>query len=188
MKFATTDTVNSSTIRVYYNYCDSEWLEQQEAPYDVETNTINGIDIPTLLQPSTNYELIYDEERNIFRESKTIVDITLSESVNQIDLIGISDKLKIGKVYSLQILGFSSTNSTFAFGSTNFGYIWTMKPYSSEFIVWENGGNKYLGSLGLSSATAVTYYIPQINNYEYIKMNSTYTFNAGTRIIIKEVA
>ena len=64
----------------------------------VTSNTLNGIDIPILLQPSTKYELIYKEDGNKFELGglKTLFDFTLEQAVNQIDLEGLSNKLKEG--------------------------------------------------------------------------------------------
>lgn len=168
----------------------------------VTSNILNGIDIPTLLQPSTKYELIYKEDSNKFELGglKTLFDITLTEAVNQVDLTGISNMLELGKLYELLIIskGLSSSGGIY-FGDSISGYgdtgvlrntmcLFTLCNELSGYPL-----RKVVRCISMPYDTSITATINTLItnegvNQEYLKCNSTYTFNVGTRIIIKEVA
>lgn len=158
----------------------------------VATNIINNVPCDTLLQPSTKYELIYkaDENKFIFgnlTDKQPLFDITLTEAVNQVDLTGITNMLKIGKLYELIIIGIVTTSGNAQMGSDNFAYLYqnannpcalTMFTFDGTYIV---GFRTYTDSSGGRVKS-------QILNNENIRLSGTNTFKIGTRIIIKEVA
>ncbi len=167
-----------------------------EVPFDnVVLNTINNINCDKILVSNTKYKLIYNEFSNKFEieDPKILFDITLTNSVNQIDLTGISDMLKEEKMYSIIIKGTISSSSAIKFGSNAIGYletngrriveaIFVPNTFDNEKILFANWpSNSSLNSSPLFNYTTIT-------NNEYIKCSTTSVqFNAGTRIIIKEV-
>lgn len=160
---------------------------------NVSTNVLNEIEIPTLLKPSTKYELIYNETTDKFEIGglATLFDIKLEESVKQIDLSGISNMLKEGKIYLLEVNGSIQSNNNYAtFGNYN-NSIYMNTTNTSNMILfmpytYEN--KKYIAcwsTLRVNDAF-VKCYTAQIEDYEYLKCSNN--FNEGTRITIKEVA
>ncbi len=150
----------------------------------VLSNTLNGIDISTILQPSTKYELIYNEDEDKFElgGAKTLFDITLTESVSEIDLTGITELLDTNKCYLLNIGGTSPTSTNIYIGNSETIYAslnTTYRSTSSIFTVEKWDGNINIKFARPSITTS-------INLDERIW--SYGTINAGTRIIIKEVA
>lgn len=160
---------------------------------DVTSNTLNDVEIDTLLQPSTKYELIYKEDTDKFElgklSDKILYDITLNEAVNQVDLTGISDILKDGKVYSLIIIGKLNTENDIDFGSNNVGDLRTSDSSNLIFFTpYTYNNRRKIKGIGCYSS-GVIQIDSYIESYEYIKCStSSVTFNVGTRIIIKEVA
>lgn len=158
---------------------------------NIISNSLNTIPIDTLLYPGSKYELIYDGER--FIDNKILYDITLSEAVNQIDLHGISDKLRDGKIYALIIIGSVSSNSSIQFGNNNFGYLRNTKyPNLSVFSVYKDNNETtifgFYTSSSINAYNGLSHLKTSSNNYEYIKNTSTNAiFNTHTRFIIKEV-
>lgn len=184
--------VANNGAKLYYLYLeDVEYLQHGSISIDgVTSNTINNIPCDILLQPSTKYELIYNEDSNKFEEKGILYDITLAEAVNQVDLNGIENKLKIGKLYELIVIGNTSVGQGIMFGTCACGYISdTSKGSIGLFIMSDNIGTIKSVCISGGSSGDVGHFDGSINGNEYIKIyTSQYKFNTGTRIIIKEVA
>ena len=163
---------------------------------NVISNTLNGIEIPTLLQPSTKYELVYDEYTNKFElgGTKVLYDITLTEAVNQVDLTGIASKLEEEKLYTLIFIGNASSETTIYFGDTVVTMLGEYGEYGfSLFRFYNFVGTiakkiSVLGSGTSSNSLQSNLITTEGVSYENIRTNNNnHLFNVGTRIIIKEI-
>lgn len=164
---------------------------------DITQNKINNTLIESLLDPGKKYELVYNEEEDKFKIGKLtdsiLYDITLTQQVNQIDLTGISDKLKLDKTYCMIVQGTATTASNICLGTDNFGYLYAGGSSSNSrnstafFAPYLYNGIKYIAGFA-SSISGAANLLSQIQNAEYLKLaGASYKFNEGTRIIIKEV-
>lgn len=172
-------------------------IPQETDLTELALNKINNIDCDTILKPSKEYGLIYNQSQNKFllddlmkSEKESLFDITLSEAVNQVDLVGISDKLKIGKLYEILIIGTTNSNDHLKFGTNYCGYSSTIsKAIISLFSPFLDTGILSVSTLWEESNTGYYNVTSVIQGHEYIKCDTaSVSFNAGTRIIIKEVA
>lgn len=150
------------------------------------------------MRPLERYELIYNENINKFvlGGNLTLFDITLNEPVSQIDLNGITNMLKEGKLYAL-IVYLNNATSEISSAPVYFGTTPVMNIsstgswfYCSPFLftIFKNGNNVYIcGNVGSNSYSNAYTQCSLLTSNEYIKSNSS-NYPAGTRFIIKEVA
>lgn len=150
---------------------------------NVTSNILNGIDTPTILQPSTKYELIYKEDTNKFElgGAKVLLDVTLTEAVNQVDLTGIVNKLERNKLYLCNVDGTANTSSQFI--GLFKGFMYTNHSSSIALLTYDGVYTRYIwaNNNAVSADQSVT------TNESISFSTSNYTFNVGTRIVIKEV-
>lgn len=162
--------------------------------YDgITSNTLNGIDIPTLLQPSTKYELIYNESNDEFKLGglQTLFDITLTEDVNQVEFSNLKEMLKIGKVYALIINGKTDLATNIAFTQSGRMFTYSTGDVIYSPVIFSKFETTYTGICGICLGNGNSYTNPETTNFSDNILrcdNSSRKFKAGTRIIIKEVA
>ena len=159
---------------------------------NVVENRFNEKTIDVLLKPNKKYKLVYNEDTNKFEikpfEKEPLFEITLTEAVNQVDLTGIANMLKTDKLYCVIIDGTCSASTNIDLGMSTITKGDTFTIYSPITFSTRYSGSSLI-LLGTAVGIGDTWFSNSISGYEYIKCTtSTATFNAGTRIIIKEVA
>lgn len=157
----------------------------------VISNTLNGIDIDTILRPSSHYELIYKEDLNKLitkNNSKIIFDTTISENVSQIST-GIS--FKVGRTYIIEIDGGASNNVSADVKSNN-SILSSVQMYSGlnntiGCYIKPINIDKCFDINGTGTNGSALMAIRKINGLNDIIIDiSSYYFLSGTRFIIYE--
>lgn len=194
---------NQISTNVTNNYINNQRILIETPNYNISSiasNTIDDILCDTLLKPLAKYELIYDETNNRFNLGKlidnTLLDITLTESVTQIQIDGLFDKFKTNVLYMCIVNGGANNNYNIYMGkndttginlptisstTTPYNYVsfFSFSKKESNIVSWDsiysNGSNYVSAHNNLS------------NPQDIIAIYGS-SFIAGTRIIIKEVA
>lgn len=155
--------------------------------------TVNDIACDIGLIPNTRYELTFDEAKNVFEvkgmDVIPLFDITIEQSVRQVDLTGIYEKLEYGKLYALIVSVPSGSNASFYFGTNAGGYVANNQFVSLTLFLKSKLSNYisiyYPAGHGASSTYRTS--SSNLSGYENIRFDSA-NFAVGSRIIIKEVA
>lgn len=160
---------------------------------DVINNTINNIICDKILGASTKYEIIYDEINNMFKvNNHTIFDITINETVDEIETnLKVKDFI-VGRVYIAFIFGMEN-NATATVGligiNENTGIlIGSINSVFSPSIAFIYNNGEGLSSLYKSNSSGFGSSSHEMEQNQFVKIKpNNYPLLNGTRIVIQEV-
>lgn len=193
------DTSNIDDNKKYYIQTPEQFDLQ-----GVTHNKLNGKTIKNILRPHSKYEIIYnqnDEEWETCIVGKTLLDITLSTGASEIKTGLKWSDFEVGKIYEILAKGIYGQyqeatillKSEISGDGVVAGFLNQLDYRITTSLSHLSNDGRYIGTYGRYTSNTVDRDFADLNNKQSenitIKNGVTnYTFQAGTRFIIREVA